>query len=252
VARNVVGVECSLGTTPLSHLVSTLHRLADDSRLDHDGEAVLYGMSRLGICVHRCDLAVPRFQHASRSHSVQDGPLLGRESEDRDLLSMRRDVAAQRVFTTDICNVLEAGDAGTRNDEGADGDAPEGIPPSSTSVLGRLEGVAEQGSRRKLDHVEARHGEVEGGGTTTKWLANGEDTGVRLASVADGDNEGAHATVFSFDDQAGHDKGDLVDTEGGVRGWHKPRRETRCQGLTKKKKRGFTYLVASSLGVFRT
>jgi hypothetical protein len=253
VASNVVGVECSLGTTPLSHLVSTLHRLPDDGCLDQNGEAMLDGMGRLGIRIDRRDLAVPRFQHSSRSHSVQDRPLLGRKSEDRDLLAVRRDVTAQRVFTTDICNVLEAGDAGARNDKRADGNAPQCIPPSSTGVLGRLKGVAEQGGRRKLDLVEACHGEVEGGGTAAEGLADGEDTRVGLASVANRDNEGAHATVFSFDDQAGHDERDLVDAEVWVRGGHKPRRETRCQVLdTSNKKRGLTYLVASSLGVFRT
>src|SRR6266702_515344 len=145
VAGNVVGVECSLGATPLSHLVRTLHRLADDGGLDQNGEAVLDGMSRLGVGKDRRDLAVPRIEHASRGNSVQDGPLLGREGEDRDLLTMRRDLAAERVFTTDICNVLEAGDAGARNGEGTNGDAPEGIPPCSTGVPWCLEAVAEQG-----------------------------------------------------------------------------------------------------------
>ena len=68
---------------------------------------------------------MPHLQHASRSNSVQDGPLLGRESEYRDLLAMRRDVVVQRVFTTDICNVLEAGHARARNSEGIDRDEPE-------------------------------------------------------------------------------------------------------------------------------
>ena len=70
-------------------------------------------MSRLGVRIDRCDLGVPRLQHASRSESVQDGPPLRRESQDRDILVMRRGVAVQRVFTTDICNVFKAGDEGT-------------------------------------------------------------------------------------------------------------------------------------------
>lgn len=63
-------------------------------------------------------------------------------------------------------------------------------------------------------------------GTTTKGLANEEDTGVWLASVAvaDADDEGAHATV-SLDDQAGHDKGDPVHIESRGRGWHESGRE---------------------------
>ena len=51
---------------------------------------------------------------------------------------MRRNVEAQRVFATDIRNVLEAGNAGARNDKGTNGDAPEGIPPRSTSISRRL------------------------------------------------------------------------------------------------------------------
>ena len=43
-----------------------------------------------------------------------------------------------------------------------------------------------------------------------KELADGKDNGVGLASVADADDERAYATVFSFDDQASHDDGDLV------------------------------------------
>ena len=150
-------------------------------------------MSRLGVRIDRCNLGVPRLQHASRSESVQDGPLLRRESEDRDILVMKRGVAVQRVFTTDICNVFKAGDAGTRNDEGINWHALDGIPPSSTGVPGRLKGV---------------------GGTAMKGLANGKDNGVGLASVADVDDERAYATVFSFDDQASHDDGDPVHTEG--------------------------------------
>ena len=56
---------------------------------------------------------------------MQEGPLLGRESENRDLFAMRRDVVVQRVFTADICNVLEAGHARARNSEGIDRDEPE-------------------------------------------------------------------------------------------------------------------------------
>ena len=71
-AGNVVGVKCSLSTTPFSHFVCTLHRLTDHSCLDKDSETVLDRMSRLGIRIDRCDLAVPRFEHLSRSNSVQD------------------------------------------------------------------------------------------------------------------------------------------------------------------------------------
>ena len=71
-AGNVVGVECSLGTTPFSHFVCTLHRLTDHGCLDEDRETMLDRMSRLGIRIDRCDLTVPRFEHPSRGHSVQD------------------------------------------------------------------------------------------------------------------------------------------------------------------------------------
>ena len=86
----------------------------------------------------------------------------------------------QRVFTTDIYNVLEGRDAGPGNDEGTDRDRPEGIKCA-----------AEQGGWRKVDSRTARHGKVDEGGTATKGLANGKDTGVGLASVADGGDEGA-------------------------------------------------------------
>ena len=142
-ARNAVGIECSLSTTPLSHFVRTLHRLTDDGCLDKDRESVLDRMSRHRISIDRRDLAVPRFQHPSRSQSVKGRPLLSLEREDRDFLSMRRDVATQRIFTTDIRNMLEARDARTRNDERTNWDPPESIPPSSTGVLWRLKGVAE-------------------------------------------------------------------------------------------------------------
>ena len=80
---------------------------------------------------------------------------------------MRRDVAARWLFTTDICNVSVAGDAGTRNSEGVNRDAPEGIPPSSTGFREQLKGIAEQGGWRKLDIVETPRGMVEGGCTAT-------------------------------------------------------------------------------------
>ena len=109
-----------------------------------------------------------------------------------------------------------AGDAGTRNSEGVNRDAPEGIPPSSTGFREQLKGIAEQGGWRKLDIVEAPRGMVEGGGTAAYGLANGEDTGVGLASVADVGDEATkvHATNFSLDDQADHDSRDLVHSGG--------------------------------------
>lgn len=76
-----------------------------------------------------------------------------------------------------------------------------------------------QSSCRELDLVKARHGKAKGGGgIATKVLANGECTGVGLASIANRDDEGAHATIFSLADQASHDKRDLVVTGGCIRG----------------------------------
>ena len=51
---------------------------------------------------------------------------------------MRRNVEAQRVFATNIRNVLEAETQGPETTKGTNGDAPEGIPPRSTSVSRRL------------------------------------------------------------------------------------------------------------------
>ena len=84
--------------------------------------------------------------------------------------------------------MLEARDAGPRNDDGTDRDRPEGIKCAT-----------EQGGWQKLDSRKALHGKVDEGGTATKGLANGKDTGVGPTSVADGGDEGA----CHDDDQAG-------------------------------------------------
>ena len=84
--------------------------------------------------------------------------------------------------------------------------------------------------------MEARHRKVEGRGTAAKGLADREDTGIRLRSVADGDNEGAHATVLAVDDQAGHDERDVVNAKGWVRGRHKPGPELGAECLVQKRR----------------
>ena len=78
-ARNLVGVKYSWGTHPSRAHTS---RLTDDGRLDQDSETILDGMRYPGIRIDRRDFAVPRFQYASPNQSMQDGPLLGCESED--------------------------------------------------------------------------------------------------------------------------------------------------------------------------
>jgi len=222
VARNKVGVECALCTAALRHLVRALHRLTDDRGLDEHSDTVLDGVSGLGIGENRRDLAVPRVEDAGGGNGVQNRPLLGGEGEDRDLLAMGSDVAAERVGTADVGGVFEARDAGAGDCEGPNWDAPERVPPSGAGVLGCLEGVAEEGGGWQLDLVEARHGEVKGRGTAAKRQADGDDARERLAGIANGDEEGAHALVLTPDDQTGHNKCDLVDTESRVGGGHEP------------------------------
>ena len=179
-------------------------------------------MSCLGIQIDRRNLAVPRIQHTSRSQSMKDEPLLRQESEYRDLLAMRRDVAAQRVFTTDICDVSEAGDAGTRNDEGINWYVTVSHQAARASLGGSKVSLSKEvgGSLTFWKRVM----ETSRRGTATKGLASGEDTGVWLASVADADDEGAYATV-SLDNQAGHDEGDPVHIESRVHSQHESGRE---------------------------
>lgn len=99
---------------------------------------------------------------------------------------------------------------------------PEGIPPSSTSIPGRLEAVVDSdgGGWRRLDIVElvARHGKIEGRDTATKGLANEWDSRVGFASVTKRTMKWRMrcATVISLDVQASHDECDLVDTESWV------------------------------------
>jgi len=222
VARNEVGVECALCTAALRHLVRALHRLANDRGLDEHSEAVLDGVSSLGIGEDGCDLVVPRIEDAGRGNSVQNRPLLGGEREDRDFLAMGSNVATKGVGTADVSGVLETRDAGAGDCEGTNRDAPEGVPPGSAGVLGCLEAVAEKGGGWQLDLVEARHGEVEGRSAAAKWQADGDNAREGLARVANGDDEGAHALVLTPDDQSGHDKSDLVDTKSRVGGRHEP------------------------------
>lgn len=147
-ARNKVGVECTLCTATLRHFVRAFHGLANDRGLDEHGETVLDGVSSLGVCENGCDLAVPRIEDAGGGNRVQNRPLLGGEREDRDLLAVRGDVATKRVGAADVRGVLQARDTGAGDGEGSDRDAPERVPPGSAGVLGHLEAVAEKGGGR--------------------------------------------------------------------------------------------------------
>ena len=222
VTRNEVGVERALRTAALRHLVRALHRLTNNRGLDEHSKAVLDGVSSLGIGENGCDLAVPRIEDAGRGNSVQNRPLLGGEREYWDLLAMRSNVATKGVGAADVSGVLKTRDAGAGDCEGTNWDAPEGVPPGSAGVLGWLEAVAEKGRGWQLDLVEAGHGEVEGRSAAAKWQADGDNAREGLAGVANGDDEGTHALVLAPDDQAGHDKSDLVDTESRVGGRHEP------------------------------
>ena len=155
-------------------------------------------MSYLGIQRDRRNLAGPHFQHTSRSQSVQDGPLkIGIFSL---CATWRRSEYLPPIYVT--CLRLE-----TQR------------PETTKDSIGTRQTVSHQAARASLGDSRVsmskvvggsltlwkRHGNVEGRGTTTNGLANREDTGVWLASAADADDEGAYATVFSLDDQAGHE-----------------------------------------------
>jgi len=97
---------------------------------------MLDGVSSLGIGENGCDLMGPHIKDAGRGNSVQNRPLLGGEREYWDLLAMRSNVAMKGIGTTDISSVLETRDAGAGDCEGTNRDAPEGVPPGSTGILG--------------------------------------------------------------------------------------------------------------------
>ena len=92
----------------------------------------------------------------------------------------------------DICDVSEAGDAGTRNDEGINWyvtvshQAARASLSDSRVSLSKEVGGSLTSWKRLME--TSRRGTTLG--TTTKGLANEEDTGVWLASVADADDEG--------------------------------------------------------------
>jgi hypothetical protein len=81
-----------------------------------------------------------------------------------------------------------------------------------------------------------------GGGAATKGKADREDTGERFASVADGDDEGAHPLVLTADNQACHDESNLVDTEARIWSEHEPRCDAHHQSLDTLWIRGFPLL----------
>lgn len=219
-AGNIVSVKCALCTAALRHLMRAFHPFTNDRGLDEYSETMPDGVSGLGIGEDWGDLAVPCLEDTSGGNGVQDRPLLGGEREDRDPLAVRCNVTTKRVGTADICGMLEARDARTGHYEGSDRNAPEGVPPGSAGVLGCLEGVAEKSGGWQLDFVEARHREIKRRSTTAKRQADGNDAREGLAGIANGHDEGAHALVLTPNDQTGHDKCDLVDTEGRVRGRH--------------------------------
>jgi hypothetical protein len=213
---------------------------------------VLDRVSSLGIGEKGRDLAVPHIEDAGRGNSVHNRPLLGGEREDWDLFAMRSNVATKGVGTADVSGVLETRDAGAGDCKGTNRNAPEGVPPGSACVLRCLEAVAEKGGGWQLDLVEARHRGVEGRCTAAKWQADGDDARERLARVANRNDEGTHALVLTSDDQASHNKSDLVDTESRVGGRHEPVVEVEVNIKRFMTFPSTTYLVASSLGVWST
>ena len=158
-------------------------------------------MSYLGIQRDRRNLAVPHFQHASRRQSVQDGPLkIGIFSL---CATWRRSEYLPPIYVT--CLRLE-----TQR------------PETTKDSIGTRQTVSHQAARAYLGDSRVSLSKVVGGsltfwkrvtetsrggggGTAMNGLANGEDTRVWLASAADADDEGAYATVFSLDNQAGHE-----------------------------------------------
>ena len=84
--------------------------------------------------------------------------------------------------------------------------------------------------------MEARQRKVEGRGTAAKGLADREDTGIGLVSVADRDDEWSHSAVLAVYDQIGHDERDLVNAKGWVRGRHKSGRELGTECLVQKRR----------------
>lgn len=111
----------------------------------------------LGIAEERRDVMEPRVEDAGGGNRTQNCPLLSRERENRDLLSVRGDVAAERILATDVCGMLNAIDTGTRHEEGPNWDTPDCVPPGSAHIFRCLKRVGEDCSGRQLDLVEARH-----------------------------------------------------------------------------------------------
>lgn len=111
----------------------------------------------LGIAEERRDVMEPRVEDAGGGNRTQNCPLLSRERENRDLLSVRGDVATERILATDVCGVLNAVDTGTGHEEGPDWDTPDCVPPGSAHIFRCLKRVGEDCSGRQLDLVEARH-----------------------------------------------------------------------------------------------
>ena len=222
-ASDKVGVKCALRTAALGHFVPDFHRLPDNCGLYEYSKTVLDSVNRLGIRKDRRDLMEPHVEHPRGGDRVQNCPLLSGEGEYWKLLSVRSDVAAERVFTTNVRSVFDAVNAGTGHEEGSNRDAPNCVPPGSASIFRCLKGVPEKSGRGQPDLVETRHREIEGRSAAPKGQANRDDAGEWLAGVANRDKEGAHSPVFSFDDKTSHHDGDFVDTECRVGGGHESR-----------------------------
>jgi hypothetical protein len=105
--------------------------------------------------------------------------------------------------------MLEARDAGAGHGKGANRDTPEGLPPSSAGASNRSPSRAGAGNLTSLKHIiEKYRGEAP--------LRRGrriDDMGERLASIANGDDEGAYPFILVLDDRACRDEGNLVDAK---------------------------------------
>ena len=135
-ASDKVGVKCALRTAALGHFVTSFHRLPDDCGLDKYSKTVLDSVNRLGIGKDWRDLIEPHVEHPRGSNRVQNCPLLSGEGEYRKLLSVRSDVAAERVFATNVRSVFDAVNAGTRHEEGSNRDTPNRVPQAARASLG--------------------------------------------------------------------------------------------------------------------
>lgn len=157
----------------------------------------------------------------SRSHGVKNCPLLGRERDDGyRRWCIHTDVSAEGVLRANICDVLEALNAWSRDCHTTKGNTPNFVPPRGACIGRNVEGRAEHSGGREPDVVEHSDGEVEWRRAAASREADGCHPWVHGCCSAKRDNEKAGAAVLAIHNETSHHDCYLGNTEGRRRCGH--------------------------------